>query len=138
MDVDRIRQMGLRLRGEKLLKVRRCREWRIVPYEHRDVLPLLRQIEGRFVTVAAMRAVLQEVNARITELNAKVNATRAKKDATPPALLRAAIPHGSLHGYVETEEGSLFTSFDIIDGIVDVAKETEEEQINTETGCAEK
>ena len=136
MDKDNLKEMGLRPRGEKLLKVKRCREWRIVPYEYRDALPLIRQVEGRYVTVPAMRAVLRAANASITELTGQINARRPKKYALPPSLLRAAIPHGSGYGYVETEGGRVFTSFDIIDGVVDV--EEEEKQPETESSCAEK
>lgn len=135
--MDTLDKMGLRLRGGKLLKIKRCREWRIVPYEYRDALPLIRQVEGRHVTVPAMRAVLREANARITALTEQINARRPKKYALPPSLLRVAIPQGKRFGYVETEAGRVFTSFDIIDGVLDVAKEEDEEQINTEAECAE-
>ena len=136
MDKEEIKKMGLRLRNIKILRVGRCREFRLVPYEHRDTLPMLRQLEGRLVTVEAMRSALRAVNARVKELNAKVNARRAKKEQLPPATLRLSVPVNTRHGYVETEEGSVFAAFDVIDGIVDIIKE--EQQPDTQTVCAEK
>lgn len=136
MNKEEIKKMGLRLRDIKILRVGRCREFRLVPYEHRDALPMLRQLEGRLVTEEAMRSALRAVNVRVEELNAKVNAQRAKKDQLAPATLRLSVPANARHGYVETEEGSVFAAFDIIDGIVDTLEE--EKQPNTQPVCAER
>lgn len=135
---SKLEEMGLRLSGAQLLSVKRCREPRGVMYEHRDTLPMLRQLEGRLVTVEAMRSALRAINARVEELNARVNAHRAEKDRLAPATLRLSVPVNTRHGYVETEEGSVFSAFDIIDGIVDIIKGEDHQQPNTQSACAEK
>lgn len=119
-----------------LLAIKRCREPLAVIFEHKEVLPTLRLLEGRIISEPAMRAVLKDINTRIKERNAKVNSCRPKKSRLPPAVLQLTIPGDSDYGYVETEAGSVFVCFDVVDGVLDKIKE--EPQTNTQTICVER
>lgn len=134
MIMKQLSEIGLRLRKMPLLAIKRCREPQTVIFEHQEVLPTLQLLEGRLISEPAMRAVLKSINLRIKERNDKVNSCRPKKSRLPPAVLQMTIPDGSGHGYVETEAGSVFVCFDVVDGVLDKIKK---ELTNTQTICVE-